>query len=221
MQEPGITSRLPSTLYTPQTLTDRRWSSAESSSLETLRELEEYIDATISRPLHSTPQLKLCYHSDSSHIAISHLSNNVDNNGSDNSSGDDAANLRYSDRRQTPDSVPIMGLRWFLVSLALIASNFLFGMNATMIGNAQIFITEEFAEVAKLGWIGVSFSLGAAIVVLPLSKAMNVFDDKWLCVSCLILYESALLLCGRAPSMDAVIVGRLLAGVAGTGLFMM
>jgi hypothetical protein len=196
---------------------------AESPSVETLRELEEYIDAAISGPQHNAPELKLCYHSHSSSTALSSLDNN---NSSGSGAADSSLDTRQfqdgrSDQLRVPDGKLIAGMQWLLVSLALMVSNFLYGMNATMIGNAQLFITEEFGEVAKLGWIGVSFALGATISVLPLSKAMNVFDNKWLCINCLGMYAAAVGLCGGAPSMNVAIIGRIWAGATGTGLFMM
>lgn len=223
MKQSQITSSSLPRSEAPQMLAYSPNSFAESPSVETLRELEEYIDAAISGPQHNAPELKLCYHSHSSSIAISSLDNN---NGSDSGAGYSSLDTRQlqdgcSDQPLVPDGNRITGMQWLLVSLALMVSNFLYGMNATMIGNAQIFITEEFGEVAKLGWIGVSFALGATISVLPLSKAMNIFDNKWLCISCLGMYATAVGLCGGAPSMNVAIVGRIWAGATGTGLFMM
>ena len=182
----------------------RRLSLLESSSLETLRDLEEYVDATLSGSKDSTPQLKLCYQPHSAPNTTSVFEHGIG-----------------GDQQEPPSVKPVTGLPWLMVSFALAASNLLFGMNATMIGNAQIFITDEFGEVAKLGWIGVGFALGTTLVVLPLSRAMDIFDNKWLCMSCLIIDESALALCGAAPTMNALIVGRVWGGIAGTGLFMM
>lgn len=116
------------------------------------------------------------------------------------------------------DGGSISKLRRVLLSIALALTSFIYGMNATVIGNTQIFITEHFEEPTKLGWIGVSFALGAAVAILPLSKASRLFDKKWLCISCLAVFTAATALCGGAPSMNAVIVGRAFAGAAGAGL---
>jgi MFS family permease len=39
-------------------------------------------------------------------------------------------------------------------------------------------------------------------------------------IGSIILFEAASALCGAAPTMDALIVGRAIAGVGGTGIFL-
>lgn len=47
-----------------------------------------------------------------------------------------------------------------------------------------------------------------------------IFNLKVLFIGSIILFEAASALCGAAPTMDALIVGRAIAGVGGTGIFL-
>ena len=50
-------------------------------------------------------------------------------------------------------------------------------------------------------------------------KAFGIFDMKWLFIICLVLFEIGSAICGAAPNMDALIVGRVIAGVGGCGIY--
>lgn len=65
-----------------------------------------------------------------------------------------------------------------------------------------------------------SFLLGGAAVVLPLGKLFGLFDAKWLYVGSSVLFNVGSAICGAAPTMDALIVGRVLAGMGGNGMYL-
>lgn len=46
------------------------------------------------------------------------------------------------------------------------------------------------------------------------------FDLKILLIASIILFEVGSVVCGAAPTMDALIVGRVIAGVGGSGIFL-
>jgi MFS family permease len=46
-----------------------------------------------------------------------------------------------------------------------------------------------------------------------------VYDVKILFIGSILLFETGSVLCGAAPSMNALIVGRVLAGVGGSGVY--
>ena len=49
-------------------------------------------------------------------------------------------------------------------------------------------------------------------------KIYGQFNAKWLYVFCVFLFEVGSALCGAAPTMNAFIGGRVLAGLGGSGL---
>lgn len=57
------------------------------------------------------------------------------------------------------------------------------------------------------------------IMVRNSGKAYGVFNIKWMFLSCFILFEAGSALCGAAPNMEAMIVGRVIAGIGGSGMY--
>jgi MFS family permease len=57
-------------------------------------------------------------------------------------------------------------------------------------------------------------------VVLPFGRLYGLFDAKWLYILSSILFNVGSALCGAAPNMDALIVGRVLAGMGGNGMYL-
>lgn len=49
---------------------------------------------------------------------------------------------------------------------------------------------------------------------------MSIFNVKWYFIGCVLGFEGASALCGGAPSMDALIVGRVWLGTCGSGVYL-
>jgi MFS family permease len=64
------------------------------------------------------------------------------------------------------------------------------------------------------------FLLGGAAVVLPFGKLYGLFDAKWLYIMSSALFNIGSALCGAAPNMNALIIGRVLAGMGGNGMYL-
>ncbi|ORY58377.1 putative efflux pump antibiotic resistance protein [Pseudomassariella vexata] len=107
---------------------------------------------------------------------------------------------------------------WFFAYSSVVASVLLFSIDNTIVTDIQPFIIEAFQDTAKLPWIGVSFSLGA-ITILPLGKAYGIFNIKWLFLLCVIVFEVGNVVCGAAPNMNTIIVGRVISGVGGSSVY--
>lgn len=54
---------------------------------------------------------------------------------------------------------------------------------------------------------------------MPLGKLSGLFDAKWLYIISVVVFEAASALCGGAPNMKAMIVGRVFAGAGGIGMY--
>lgn len=120
-----------------------------------------------------------------------------------------------TERRRT-----VTGVRWILVCVAIFSANVLYGLDTTIAADIQAFVSETFDNVTQLGWLGVGFTLGSTVAILPLGKAFGTFDAKWVFLSCLTMFAAASALCGAAPSMNAIIVGRVWAGAGGAGMYL-
>ncbi|TGO61697.1 hypothetical protein BCON_0025g00240 [Botryotinia convoluta] len=80
-------------------------------------------------------------------------------------------------------------------------------------------IVEEFDEVGKLTWVSVAFMLGATGTNLILGKAYGTFDAKYVYIFTTLIFEVGFAVCGGAPNMNALIVGRAICGLGGIGMY--
>ncbi|KAK7737342.1 hypothetical protein SLS53_006645 [Cytospora paraplurivora] len=114
----------------------------------------------------------------------------------------------------------IRGFRWSLVCVAIFSANLLYGLDTTISADIQGAVSEHFDNVEQIGWLGIGFMLGSGVAILPLGKAFGIFNTKWLYVGCLLNFSAASALCGGAPNMKALIIGRVWAGVGGAGMYL-
>ncbi|KAI5860473.1 MFS general substrate transporter [Durotheca rogersii] len=120
----------------------------------------------------------------------------------------------------SPQVRSVRGLRWLLVCLSIFSANILFGLDNTIAADIQGAVAETYHNTEQMGWLGVGFALGSAAGILPLGKAYGIFDNKWVFISCLLNFAAASALCGGAPNMNAMIVGRVWAGFGGAGMYL-
>ncbi|KAK4240607.1 major facilitator superfamily-domain-containing protein [Achaetomium macrosporum] len=126
-----------------------------------------------------------------------------------------------SDPEAKSDEGPVRtvtGLKWFFAYISVLSTVFLFALDGTIVADVQPQIVDTFGDVAKLPWIGVAMSLGT-ISILPHGKALGVFNVKWYYLICVLGFEVGSVICGAAPNMDALIVGRLILGIFGSGVY--
>ncbi|OAA79668.1 MFS transporter [Akanthomyces lecanii RCEF 1005] len=114
----------------------------------------------------------------------------------------------------------ITGWRWFAVCVAVFSANILYGLDTTIAADIQGPIAASFDSVDQLGWLGIGFTLGSTACILPLGKAFGIFDAKWLFLGCTTMFAAGSALCGAAPNMNAMIIGRVWAGAGGAGMYL-
>ncbi|CZT07193.1 related to major facilitator (MFS1) transporter [Rhynchosporium agropyri] len=113
----------------------------------------------------------------------------------------------------------ITGWRWVVVVLAILSSTFLFALDNTIVADIQPVIVKQFDSVSKLSWLSVSFLIGAAATNLLWGKIFGQFEAKWTYILCVFLFELGSAVCGAAPNMNALIIGRAICGVGGSGMY--
>ncbi|KAM5477000.1 hypothetical protein MauCBS54593_000271 [Microsporum audouinii] len=135
----------------------------------------------------------------------------------------DEENSTSSELDQSPSSKSgtrsITGFKWILVVTAILSSHMLFALDNTIVANIQPAIVDQFLEAQKISWLSVAFPLCSSALVLPWSMAYATYNAKWLYIGCMILFMAGSALCGAAPSMDPMIVGRAIAGAGGSGMY--
>lgn len=111
------------------------------------------------------------------------------------------------------------GWKWIAVVLAILSSTFLFALDNTITANIQAEIVRDFHGVSKLSWISVGLVMSASATVLLWGKIFCHLNTKWTYIISVIIFEMGSAVCGSAPNMDALIVGRVLCGFGGSGLY--
>ncbi|KAL1887295.1 hypothetical protein Sste5346_010311 [Sporothrix stenoceras] len=125
------------------------------------------------------------------------------------------------DATKNPNQRSVTGLRWVFTLIGVLSANLLYGLDSTIAASIQASVSSTFENsISELGWLGYGFGLGSSVAILPLGKAYAMFNVKWLYLVCLVQFAAGSALCGAAPSMAALIVGRVWAGIGGAGMYL-
>ncbi|KAH8161455.1 hypothetical protein CIB48_g6787 [Xylaria polymorpha] len=114
----------------------------------------------------------------------------------------------------------IHGIRWFFICASLYITCFLYGLDTTIAAAVQADVVKTFGQIDQLSWIGAGFPLGSVTVIFLMGYLYNAFNMKWMFIITVLLFDIGSALCGAAPSMTALIVGRVIAGAGGTGIYL-
>ena len=96
----------------------------------------------------------------------------------------------------------------------------LYGLDTTITADVQPAIVKSLGHVQKLAWIGAGFPLGSVATILPIGYAYSLFDLKKFVLVSILVFEVGSAICGAAPTMDVLIVGRVIAGIGGAGMYL-
>ncbi|KAJ5222075.1 uncharacterized protein N7469_010962 [Penicillium citrinum] len=109
---------------------------------------------------------------------------------------------------------------WVLIVLTILSSTFLFSLDNTIVADIQSPIVERLGEVGKMSWLGVAFVLSGSATIITWGKLYGIFSAKFLYLISVFLFEVGSAICGAAPTMNAMIVGRAIAGLGGAGSYL-
>jgi MFS family permease len=94
------------------------------------------------------------------------------------------------------------------------------GLDTTIAADVQASVYERFGHIENLPWVGLGFPMASVAVILALGRAYGLFDVKILILSSIFIFEIGSAICGAAPTSDALIVGRVIAGIGGAGMYL-
>ncbi|KAL2132932.1 hypothetical protein VTI74DRAFT_3153 [Chaetomium olivicolor] len=117
------------------------------------------------------------------------------------------------------DVVYPKGLKLFLIIASLCLAIFLVALDQTIIAPALGAITTEFGSVKDIGWYGAAYLLTTTALQPAYGSIYRMFSVKWTYLAAIFLFEIGSLVCALAPTSNAFIVGRALAGIGTAGLF--
>ncbi|KAM6479567.1 major facilitator superfamily domain-containing protein [Trichoderma sp. SZMC 28011] len=114
----------------------------------------------------------------------------------------------------------IKNSQWILTCIALYLGALLYGLDTTIAADVQAQVYEALGHIEKLPWIGLGFPMASVATILPFGRAYALFNIKVLLLSSIVVFEAGSALCGAAPTSDALIIGRAIAGVGGAGMYL-
>ncbi|ETN39258.1 uncharacterized protein HMPREF1541_05481 [Cyphellophora europaea CBS 101466] len=95
---------------------------------------------------------------------------------------------------------------------------FFAALDTTVVATLTAPISSEFESMSLLSWMATGYLI-ANSACQPLSgKLTDIFSRRWGLVFSNVFFAVGTLICGLAPSAEAVIAGRVIAGVGGGGL---
>ncbi len=104
-----------------------------------------------------------------------------------------------------------------IVSLCLVV--FLVALDQTIIAPALGAITTEFGSVKDIGWYGSAYLLTTTALQPTYGAVYRIFSIKYTYLFAVFIFEMGSLVCALAPTSNAFIVGRAVAGLGTAGLF--
>ncbi|KAJ6032164.1 hypothetical protein N7540_002896 [Penicillium herquei] len=137
---------------------------------------------------------------------------------SSSSQGDEAENQVQENTKATGS--PMSGWRRIVIAIAINTGSFLYGLDNTIVADIQGAVVERFDAIEQLSWLGSGFPLGSIALLLSVGKAYGLWDIKWLWVSSIVVFQIGSAVCGAAPNMNALIIGRVIAGAGGAGMYL-
>ncbi|OTA98358.1 hypothetical protein M426DRAFT_113543 [Hypoxylon sp. CI-4A] len=113
----------------------------------------------------------------------------------------------------------VQGVRLVLINASLWLCTLLVGLDFTLIATAIPYITSEFNSIQDVGWYGAAFQLAICATQPLAGKLFILFPKKLVYLVYLAIFEVGSLVCALAPTSNALIVGRAVAGLGASGMF--
>ncbi|KXH31768.1 hypothetical protein CSIM01_09443 [Colletotrichum simmondsii] len=93
----------------------------------------------------------------------------------------------------------------------------LFALDNTVVADVQPQIVLQFESIQDIAWLAVAFIMSTTAVNLFYGQLYSHLSPKWLYIGSVAVFEAGSPLCGAAPDMNSLIVGRALCGLGGVG----
>jgi len=123
-----------------------------------------------------------------------------------------------AEQNQDHESYPHGPKLWLLIA-SLCLAVFLVALDQTIIAPALGAITGEFGSVKDIGWYGSAYLLSTTALQPTYGSLYRMFSVKYVYLTAIFIFEVGSLVCALAPTSNAFIVGRAIAGMGTAGLF--
>lgn len=111
-----------------------------------------------------------------------------------------------------------MGLSLYLCLASLTLVLFITALDILIVGTIIDVVAEQFGNYSKTGWLVTGYSLPNAILSLIWGRFASIIGFQHSLILAILIFEAGSLIAALASSMNMLIVGRVVAGVGGSGL---
>ncbi|KAH8771705.1 major facilitator superfamily domain-containing protein [Diaporthe sp. PMI_573] len=105
-----------------------------------------------------------------------------------------------------------------LTIFALLIAVLCVALDSTIVSTAIPRITDDFHDLHDVGWYGSAYLLTKCAFQLCFGKVYRAFSLKTTFLAALLLFEIGSVVCATAPTSEALIIGRAVAGVGSAGV---
>jgi MFS family permease len=105
-----------------------------------------------------------------------------------------------------------------IIMASLYFAMFLVALDRTIIATAIPRITDTFNSIDDIGWYGSAYLLTGCGFILIYGRVYTFHSTKWVFLSGIFLFEVGSAVCGAAPTSNALIIGRAIAGFGSSGI---
>ncbi|PVF92610.1 ABC transporter [Serendipita vermifera] len=113
----------------------------------------------------------------------------------------------------------LSGKRLAVVWSAFLLSVLLVALDNTIVSTALPKLASAFNALDELTWIVSAYLLTQAGFILIYGQLLTILPTKWVYLFTIFIFEVGSLICGVAPSMKVLILGRAIAGTGASGIF--
>ncbi|TEA01327.1 Efflux pump mlcE [Colletotrichum sidae] len=141
-------------------------------------------------------------------------------------SAPDSASIASDESRESPKEPEknehLEGGKLWLVMAGTCLVLFIHFLDGSILSPAIPEITDEFKSLHDIGWYGSAYyipTFGNSTIFQPIAgKAYTHLPTKWSLVGFVLVFEIGSIMCGAASSSTLLILGRVVAGIGGSGL---
>ncbi|TRX94308.1 hypothetical protein FHL15_004775 [Xylaria flabelliformis] len=120
----------------------------------------------------------------------------------------------------TGDDAAVMhGTSLIMFTVGMMAVVFLMCLDHYILATATPRITSHFNSIQDAAWYSSGYYLTNMVVQPAFGQLFKLFSVKHTFLACIIVFEVGSIVCALAPSSAALIIGRLITGVGGGGLY--
>ena len=119
-----------------------------------------------------------------------------------------------------PDENALYPSNWKLamITIGLSLSIFLAALDSTIVAQAIPSLTDQYGSISNIAWYGTAYSVSNTAFNSPWGKAYKYFPLKPTYLIAIAIFELGNVICGTAQTSQAVVAGRVVAGLGGAGI---